>query len=219
MGKPLLTPSPPVFVALPSAALLFKKISLEIFAQTPVTPGLFEIVHEEKGTSKDVTESSFQNNQDLFMQHPEKDMESQVLSRLIRKVRSKEEKKAVVYNIPKMIQGRSWDQKRMMTRLGKRSWALTKQQNVLKTFKPLGKFLLEPFSRRAVNNLKSFLETVSIQAAVSHRERKRKAPRVKEVLEPAVVAVVGIQNVSRPKHLTEGRCDGVENIARFARVV
>ena len=218
MGKPLLTPSPPVFVALPSAALLFKKISLEIFAQTPVTPG-FEIVHEEKGTSKDVTESSFQNNQDLFMQHPEKDMESQVLSRLIRKVRSKEEKKAVVYNIPKMIQGRSWDQKRMMTRLGKRSWALTKPQNVLKTFKPLGKFLLEPFSRRAVNNLKSFLETVSIQAAVSHRERKRKAPRVKEVLEPAVVAVVGIQNVSRPKHLTEDRCDSVENIARFARVV
>ena len=79
--------------------------------------------------------------------------------------------------------------------------------------------MLEPFSRRAVNNLKSFLETVSIQAAVSHRERKRKAPRVKEVLEPAVVAVVGIQNVSRPKHLTEDRCDGVENIARFARVV
>ena len=74
--------------------------------------------------------------------------------------------------------------------------------------------MLEPFSRRAVNNLKSFLE-----AAVSHRERKRKAPRVKEVLEPAVVAVVGIQNVSRPKHLTEDRCDGVENIAWFARVV
>ena len=126
----------------------------------------------------------------------------------VKKGRSKDEKEAVVFNIP------TENQKRRMTQLGKRSWALQKPQNVLKTFKPLGKFLLEPFSRRAVNNLKSFLE-----AAVSHRERKRKAPRVKEVLEPAVVAVVGIQNVSRPKHLTEGRCDGVENIARFARVV
>ena len=71
----------------------------------------------------------------------------------VKKGRSKDEKEAVVFNIP------TENQKRRMTQLGKRSWALQKPQNVLKTFKSLGGFLLGSFSRRAAQNLNSFLES------------------------------------------------------------
>ena len=81
------------------------------------------------------------------------DEKEAVVYNRVKKGRSKDKKEAVVFNIP------TENQKRRMTQLGKRSWALQKPQNVLKTFKSFGGFLLGSFSRRAAQNLNSFLES------------------------------------------------------------